>query len=125
LAIRTKNASLIDQTTTASAVGSSSTAMPTETIPIPATAETLTTSMMVDSTLIEDVNSSVVDEDCEVEGILKNGVPSDIGTDSRANSVTSTPTIGDTRFHKRQKVKGKWSLFNCQLVTHLSYTLQM
>ena len=66
-----------------------------------------TTSLMVaESTLGGDANDSVMGEDIEVEGILKNA-SHDIGATSRPDSATSTPTLlTDTDFHKRMEVKG-------------------
>ena len=61
--------------------------------------------MEAESTLGGD--DSVVGEDAEVEGILKNA-SHDIGTPGRADSATSTPTlITEVNFHKRMEVKGE------------------
>lgn len=74
-------------------------------------------SLTVASTVAEDVNSNIADEDVEVEGILKSA-GNDIGATGRASSATSTPTLVDPDFRKRQAVKGK-----CYLFCIYSYTL--
>ena len=109
LAIRTKNASLIDQKTTdASALTS---AGPTV-CKTSASLEAPTTTMVaVESTAVGDADGNISDEDTEVESILKNA-SHDVGVTGGSNSATSTPTL-DTDFHKRLDVKGKWQkLFN-------------
>ena len=66
-----------------------------------------TTTASVASTSIEDAtNYSVMDDDVEVEGILKNA-SHDIEASVRVNSPALTPTL-NTDFHKRHDVKGKW-----------------
>lgn len=102
LAIRTKNASLIDQKTTD--VSAPTSAGPTV-CKTSASLEAPTTTMVaVESTTVGDADGNISDEDTEVESILKNA-SHDVGVTGGSNSATSTPTL-DTDFHKRLDVKG-------------------
>lgn len=61
----------------------------------------------VASSSTEDVaNDSIIDDDAEVEGILKN-VGHNVEASVRVNSPAVTPTL-TSDFHKRHNVKGDY-----------------
>lgn len=100
LAIRTNDASIIDQTRTSLTSASTDSTTITNSV-----VSNVMETPLVDSISAEDHNSSVGDDDAEVESILKS-TSDNTRASSKMNSSSPAPILIHANFHRRHAVKG-------------------
>ena len=87
------------------AVQTTTTTTTTTTTSTTSAAMDTSTSLTAGSIPATDASRNMVDDDVEVEGILKN-VSNNVRTGGQVDSATSIPVLIDVDFHKRQHEKG-------------------